>query len=124
VIWIGNDQNTQTGLYGAPGAMRGWSGLFSRLASTPLQVQGTGLDWQWMDPVGYNSTDPNCPGARQFPFVVGFVPAYAACTPPQALPEEAAPADGEHQGGGWRSWFGLDKKKDPPADAAAPPPAH
>ncbi|MDQ1092386.1 penicillin-binding protein 1B [Xanthomonas sacchari] len=124
VIWIGNDQNKQTGLYGATGAMRVWSGIFSRLPSAPLQVQGKGIDWQWMDPVGYNSTDPNCPGARQFPFVVGFVPAYAACTPPQALPEDAASAEGEHQGGGWRSWFGLDKKKDPPADAAAPPPAH
>ncbi|UYB53434.1 penicillin-binding protein 1B [Xanthomonas sp. AM6] len=126
VIWIGNDQNKQTGLYGATGAMRVWSGIFARLPSSPLKVQGKGIDWQWMDPAGSNSTDPSCPGARQFPFVVGFAPAYAPCAPPQALPEEeAAPADGEqHQGGGWRSWFGLDKKKEtPPADAASTPPA-
>ncbi|MEB1528192.1 penicillin-binding protein 1B [Xanthomonas sp. WHRI 7945] len=128
VIWIGNDQNKQTGLYGATGAMRVWSGIFARLPSSPLKVQGKGIDWQWMDPAGSNSTDPGCPGARQFPFVVGFAPAYAPCAPPQALPEEAQPAEGESQGqgqgGGWRSWFGLDKKKEtPPADAASTPPA-
>jgi penicillin-binding protein 1B len=130
VIWIGNDQNKQTGLYGATGAMRVWSGIFSRLPSSPLKVQGKGIDWQWMDPAGSNSTDASCPGARQFPFVVGFAPAYAPCAPPQALPEDGqAPAEGsdgeQRQGGGWRSWFGLDKKKDPPpADAATTPPAH
>ncbi|MBB4125877.1 penicillin-binding protein 1B [Xanthomonas translucens] len=127
VIWIGNDQNKQTGLYGATGAMRVWSGIFSRLPSSPLKVQGKGIDWQWMDPAGSNSTDPSCPGARQFPFVVGFAPAYAPCAPPQALPEEGQPAAAEGEesrGGGWRSWFGLDKKKEtPPADAASTPPA-
>jgi len=129
VIWIGNDQNKQTGLYGATGAMRVWSGIFARLPSSPLKVQGKGIDWQWMDPSGSNSTDPSCPGARQFPFVVGFAPAFAPCAPPQALPEEGqappAPANGEERhGGGWRSWFGLDKKKQtPPADAASTPPA-
>ena len=94
----------------------------------PLKVQGKGIDWQWMDPAGNNSTDPSCPGARQLPFVVGFAPAYAPCAPPQALPEEgqAQPVEGEERhGGGWRSWFGLDKKKEtPPADAASTPPAH
>ncbi|WP_045764587.1 penicillin-binding protein 1B [Xanthomonas albilineans] len=126
VIWVGNDQNKQTGLYGATGAMRVWSEIFTRLPSAPLQVQGKGMDWQWMDPIGYNSTDPGCPGARRFPFVVGFAPAYAPCTPAQALPESDAPAsaEGEHPGGGWRSWFGLDKKKDPPTQAAPTPPTH
>jgi penicillin-binding protein 1B len=40
---------------------------------------------------------------------------------PEALPEE-------EQGGGWRSWFGLDRKapqdpaKAPPEQSAPPPP--
>ncbi|TGR94311.1 penicillin-binding protein 1B, partial [Mesorhizobium sp. M1C.F.Ca.ET.188.01.1.1] len=38
VIWIGNDQNEQAGLYGATGAMRVWSGIFQRLPSAPLRV--------------------------------------------------------------------------------------
>src|SRR3546814_4594798 len=48
VVWVGNDQNEMTGLYGSTGAMRVWSGLFSRLPSTPLKVGNEGLDWQWV----------------------------------------------------------------------------
>ncbi len=104
VVWMGNDQNEQTGLYGATGAMRVWSGIFARLPSAPLKVNGKGLDWQWVDASGSTSTDPGCPGARQFPFVVGYAPAYAPCAATQPAPEES------EQGGGWRSWFGLDRK--------------
>src|SRR5690606_12141741 len=33
VVWVGNDKNEMTGLYGATGAMRVWSGIFARLPS-------------------------------------------------------------------------------------------
>lgn len=107
VVWVGNDQNEQTGLYGATGAMRVWSGIFTRLPSAPLKVPGKGLDWQWV--VGDNATDAGCPGARQLPFVAGFAPAYSPCViePP---PEE------ESSSGGWRSWFGLDRKPEAPRE--------
>lgn len=125
VVWMGNDQNEQTGLFGASGAMRVWSGIFSRLPSSPLKVNNKGLDWQYVDASGTASTDETCPGARRFPFVVGYAPAYAPCTAPTALPEgEAGGEAGE--GGGWRSWFGLDKKPEPaaePAPAATSSPA-
>ena len=107
VVWMGNDQNEQTGLYGATGAMRVWSGIFSRLPSAPLKVSGKGLDWQWVS--GSSSTDAGCPGARQFPFVAGFAPPYNACVI-APVPEEES-----QEGGGWRSWFGLDEA---PAQAA------
>ncbi len=100
VVWMGNDQNEQTGLYGATGAMRVWSGIFSRLPSAPLKVSGKGLDWQWV--AGGNATDASCPGARRMPFVAGFAPDYAPCIV-APLPEES-----EAEGGGWRSWFGLE----------------
>lgn len=123
VIWMGNDQNEQAGLYGATGSMRVWSGIFQRLPSAPLKVSSKGLDWQYVDASGTSSTDETCPGARRFPFVVGYAPAYAPCTAPTAVPEgEGGEATGE--GGGWRSWFGLDKKPEPaaePAPAAATP---
>ncbi|WP_457317887.1 penicillin-binding protein 1B [Stenotrophomonas sp. P5_B8] len=123
VIWMGNDQNEQAGLYGATGSMRVWSGIFQRLPSAPLKVSSKGLDWQYVDASGTGSTDETCPGARRFPFVVGYAPAYAPCTAPTAVPEgEGGEATGE--GGGWRSWFGLDKKPEPaaePAPAAATP---
>ncbi|WP_256776873.1 MULTISPECIES: penicillin-binding protein 1B [unclassified Stenotrophomonas] len=123
VIWMGNDQNEQAGLYGATGSMRVWSGIFQRLPSAPLKVSSKGLDWQYVDASGTGSTDETCPGARRFPFVVGYAPAYAPCTASTAVPEgEGGEATGE--GGGWRSWFGLDKKPEPaaePAPAAATP---
>ncbi|RBF28723.1 penicillin-binding protein 1B, partial [Xanthomonas oryzae pv. oryzae] len=58
VIWMGNDQNAETGLYGATGAMRVWSSIFARLPSAPLKVSGRGLDWQWVDASGTGVTDP------------------------------------------------------------------
>ncbi|MBM7093197.1 hypothetical protein JTP67_32790, partial [Streptomyces sp. S12] len=81
VIWVGNDQNQTTGLYGATGAMRVWSAMFSRLPTAPLQVTDKGLDWQPV--IGSNSTDAACAGARRFPFVAGFAPQYAPCPQPQ-----------------------------------------
>lgn len=114
VVWVGNDQNEQTGLYGATGAMKVWSGIFARLPSAPLKVPGKGIDWQWI--VGSNATDASCPGARQLPFVSGYAPAYQPCV--------AEPPVQEEESGGWRSWFGLDKKKDeataPPAESVPP----
>jgi len=123
VIWIGNDQNQQAGLYGATGAMRVWSGIFTRLPSAALKVNGKGLDWQWVEASGSGTTDVDCPGARQFPFVVGYAPAYVPCSA-AAAPVDGEPAtEGESQGGGWRSWFGLDKKdkQAEPAQASPPP---
>lgn len=119
VVWMGNDRNEQTGLYGATGAMRVWSRLFARLPSAPLRVSGKGLDWQWVAPTGYNTTDPGCPDARQFPFVVGFAPPYVACQPPEPEPADTAQPAAEAGQGGWRSWFGLDRQ--PPDNAPAAP---
>lgn len=113
VIWVGNDQNQTTGLYGATGAMRVWSAIFSRLPTAPLQVTDKGLDWQPV--IGSNSTDAACAGARRFPFVAGFAPQYAPCPAPQPEAEESS-------GGGWREWFGIGKDKDEPAREPAPTP--
>jgi penicillin-binding protein 1B len=111
VIWVGNDQNQPTGLYGATGGMRVWSGIFSRLPSKPLEIGSKGLDWQWV--VNSNSTDAGCPGARRFAFVAGFAPPYAPCV---------APPPPEEEGGGWRDWFGWGRdEQPPPADSTAQP---
>jgi len=113
VIWMGNDQNEQAGLYGATASMRVWAGIFRSLPSAPLRVNNKGLDWQYVAAEGVGSTDADCPGARRFPFVAGFAPAYAPCAPPVAPEEEV------QQSGGWRSWFGLDRKE--PEPASTPP---
>ncbi len=114
VVWVGNDQNKETGLYGATGAMRVWSGIFSRLPSTPLQVGSKGIDWQWV--ARTNSTDAGCPGARRFAFVAGFAPPYTPCV--------AAPPPQE-ESGGWRDWFGWgndEAPRDPATEPQTPEP--
>ncbi len=118
VIWVGNDQNQPTGLYGATGAMRVWSSIFARLPSAPLQVSDKGLDWQWVQ--GSHSTDAGCPDARRFAFVAGFAPAYQPCV--YANPDPYYQQQ-EEQEGGWRSWFGWGDRDDPAKRESPPPPA-
>ena len=107
---MGNDQNEPTGLYGASGAMRVWSGIFKKLPSSRLTVSNQGLEWAWLADGRNEATDEGCPGARRLPFVAGFAPAYVPCAPvePEVITEP-------EQGGGWRSWFGL-----PPRAAESP----
>ena len=118
VVWVGNDQNQPTGLYGATGAMRVWSGIFSRLPSAPLDVAGKGLDWQWVAQSA--STDAGCPGARRFPFVAGFAPAYQPCV--YAEPQPYSEQEQAQEGRGWRDWFGWGKGEDPAKQAPPPEP--
>ncbi len=81
VVWVGNDDNKPTGLFGATGALRVWSDLFRGLPSAPLQIDPGGLEWAHVDESGQATTDPECPGAREFAFVAGFVPeGHRGCT--------------------------------------------
>ena len=106
VVWVGNDQNAPTGLYGATGAMRVWSGLFSRLPSAQLQIGGKGVDWQWV--VDGHTTDAGCPGARRIGFVSGFAPAYQPCM--LAEPEAVDGEDAGEEPGFWRRLFGIGER--------------
>lgn len=74
VVWVGNDQNEPTGLYGATGAMRVWSSLFKGLPAAPLEVGMQGLDWGWVDAEVFATTEEDCEGARRYPFVAGYLP--------------------------------------------------
>ncbi len=80
VVWLGNDDNQATGLYGATGAMRVWSRLIRAVPSVPLRTRQRGIEWAWVDPDIYAATDPDCPGAVRMPFVEGFTPDdYTGC---------------------------------------------
>ncbi|MDH5822213.1 penicillin-binding protein 1B [Luteimonas sp. RD2P54] len=131
VVWIGNDQNESTGLYGATGAMRAWSDMFARLPSAPLEVGDGGLDWQWV--VHGFSTEAGCPEARRFPFVAGFAPPFQPCSyygeeeiADGGYDQQAGPAAAGDQAprrGGWRRWFGIgERERDPPPEAQPVPP--
>ncbi len=130
VVWMGNDQNAETGLFGATGGMRVWSSIFQHLPTSALNVPGKGLDYQWV--LDDHGTDPTCPGARQLPFVAGFAPPYQPC----AIPTEAQnvagtvsdapaqdPQNADATGGFWHRLFGGSTKKPetpPPQPAPAP----
>jgi len=109
VVWVGNDQNEATGLYGATHAMRVWSGTFTRLPSAPLEVGSEGLDWQWVS--GSHSTDAGCPEARRFAFVAGYAPRYQSCS----YYEQDPYYEGE-SGRSWRDWFGWGDDDDDAAE--------
>jgi penicillin-binding protein 1B len=122
VIWVGNDQNAPTGLYGATGAMRVWSGLFSRLPTAPLQVGGKGIDWQWV--IDSHTTDAGCPGARRIGFVAGFAPPYQPCLLAESDGGEGV--DGtdtgtgaEEERGFWSRIFGAGERKADSGDEEA-----
>lgn len=74
VVWVGNDRNEPTGLYGSTGAMRVWSSLFAGLPSAPLDVGMKGLDWGWVDGEVFATTEEDCDGARRYAFVAGYLP--------------------------------------------------
>lgn len=129
VVWVGNDQNQPTGLYGATGAMRVWSDVFARLPSAPLKLSTEGLDWQWIE--GSHSTDAGCPGARRFAFVAGYAPSYQPCVyaPPPPVdefgnplpPQDGQPAPLERAGQAIRDFLGWGNGGDPAKQV--PPPA-
>lgn len=91
VIWVGNDQNQPTGLYGGTGAMRVWSALFAKLPSAPLAVGGEGIEWAWVSPSEFATTDASCAGAGRYAFVQGYLPeSHRGCAVERV-----------------RSWFGF-----------------
>ncbi len=113
VIWIGNDKNESTGLYGATGAMRVWSKLFQKMPSKPLRISGDGFEWAYLDSARFATTDDYCAGARRAVFVAGYLPSeYVSCG--------EKPLD---ESGSWLDWFtGGDSATTPnvPEPAQAP----
>jgi penicillin-binding protein 1B len=75
VAWMGRDDNQPTHLWGSSGALRVWMKLFEKMPSTPLTTSfGDGIQYAWIDPDTGQGTLPECDGARQYPFVDGYVP--------------------------------------------------
>jgi penicillin-binding protein 1B len=114
VIWVGNDKNESTGLYGATGAMRVWSRLFQKIPSKPLRISGEGLEWAYLDSSRFATTDDYCAGARRAVFVAGYLPSdYVSCG------EKPEP-----ESGSWLDWFtgGDSETAKAPDPAQAPEP--
>ena len=75
VVWLGNDDNTPTGLTGSRGALSVWGGLMSRIK--PVSLTGSvpsDIRYIWVDEVTGTLSAENCQGARYMPFIKGSEP--------------------------------------------------
>ncbi len=81
VVWLGRDDNRETGLYGSTGAMRVWAALMSRLPTSRLAPDYSADPLlAWVDPQLQQGTEPGCSGARQLPFIRGYEPlSFGGC---------------------------------------------
>ncbi len=83
-VWVGRDDNRPAGLSGAEGAMRIWSAMMRPRPPAPLDMRAPeGVEWHWVDATSGARTDPGCPGARRFPFILPHLPAgFRRCQDP------------------------------------------
>ena len=111
VVWMGHDDNSQTGLTGTTGALAAWSKLMSSIPTTsfdPLMPES--LENRWIDYYSGRETSPYCDGsAVNMPFKIG-TPLYASdvCPPGAEAALETDPATAP---------------EDAPVPAEDPPPA-
>lgn len=69
VVWVGNDDNRPTGLFGATGALPVWIGAMQRLHPVSLQqAQPENVQWEWADALSGQRSAEGCPDAVYVPF--------------------------------------------------------
>ena len=75
VVWLGNDDNSTTGLTGSTGALPIWAHIIKDLDSKPLTYKkSNGVEYAWVVEPGEKS---QCDNARLLPFFRGSVPEKA-----------------------------------------------
>ena len=74
VVWVGDDANRPTGLYGSTGALRLWSAMMRPTPGKVLSRSEDSFEWSWVAEDEWVRTDPQCPGAQSYPFVPGYAP--------------------------------------------------
>jgi penicillin-binding protein 1B len=103
VVWMGHDDNSQTGLTGTTGALATWSKLMSSITTASFEpLMPESLEDRWIDYYTGRETSPYCNGsAVSLPFRVGTPLAASEDCPPgadvplelDATPADATPAD-------------------------------
>lgn len=75
VVWVGNDDNTPTGLFGASGALPVWIDTMKQINPVSLvQVQPENVEWHWADKSSGQLSAEKCDGAVFIPFRSDTVP--------------------------------------------------
>ena len=79
VVWLGNDDNSPTGLTAASGALRVWTDLMRRAEPVPFSVQvPSQVSYHWIDDSTGLLSAKHCDGARYLPFTQGSQPTQSA----------------------------------------------
>ena len=113
VVWMGHDDNSQTGLTGTTGALAAWSKLMSSIQTTSFEpLMPESLEDRWIDYYSGRETSPYCNGsAVSLPFRIGTPLAASETCPP-----------GAEGSAGFDFSFGLAPESDaPPSEAGSQP---
>ncbi|MFN3714650.1 MAG: penicillin-binding protein 1B [Alcanivoracaceae bacterium] len=95
LVWLGRDDNGDTGFTGSSGPLRVWTGIMAALPQRPLRMAPpAGVEMIWLDEQGLRRSARGCQGAREYPLLTASVPQESsACGKAQAVPQ------------GIRQWF-------------------
>lgn len=75
VAWLGRDDNGQTRLTGATGALQVWSAFMAEAHPRGLStVPPEGITYAWVDKLTGEGSDSSCPDTVQVPFRKGYEP--------------------------------------------------
>ncbi|OEY66520.1 penicillin-binding protein 1B [Marinobacter sp. X15-166B] len=75
VTWVGRDDNGETSLTGATGALPIWSGFMAQVPQHGFApVVPDGVNYHWVDPSAQALTEEYCQNARLMPFIAGSEP--------------------------------------------------
>src|SRR5699024_1817859 len=75
VVWMGRDDNGQTALTGASGAMQVWANFMQKAAPRSLDMSPpSNVIMAWVDAYSGMGSAEGCPGAVQMPYIRGSEP--------------------------------------------------
>jgi penicillin-binding protein 1B len=86
VVWVGHDDNSETGLTGTTGALPVWSRLMSSIVTSSFEpLMPESLENRWVDYFTGLETSPFCSGAAvNLPFRIGTPLGPSEICPPGA----------------------------------------
>ncbi|UYM17832.1 penicillin-binding protein 1B [Endozoicomonas euniceicola] len=90
VTWLGNDDNSSTGLTGSSGALKVWTDLMQRTPIRGVQpLASDRLEYVWVQPQSNLRSRQGCEGARLLPYITGSAPSMTdSCS--QSVPQDGA----------------------------------
>lgn len=95
LVWLGRDDNGDTGFTGSSGPLRIWTSIMAALPQRPMRLTPpSGVELVWLDADGVRLSSKGCEGAREYPLMTASIPQQSsACGKVQSVP------------GGVKRWF-------------------